>query len=526
MAAAAASLPPAQASHQRSRPTPALRLAAAGVAALACLLVILGSTGILTGRLVGAADNGDGIRLYCGAGIVPDTASHRSNWVGGPVVEFTRGEGCPDPIPSSALIILKAAAYGHTSGWSLTSLVWVYALLAAAVTAVAVWAATPRRLAGALVVAPPLLPLVNSDYTRFFLSTFSEPAGLLGTYLLLAGVAVLGVTRPSDRVERILGLALTAGGGLLAATAKVGYLPLLLVAVAVCAVTTVRVGSSGRDRRWPDRAPGVVAAALTVVLAVAPLQAALSWQDRGYPSVNAHNIIFTMLIPEVGPGAATAVGLPPEAAARAGFGFYDSEGASLDPNSIPGWQTTIGDDPDGARAAAYRTLLHRPDALARAVGVAMQATRGADLDYILADPVPAGISVPVQVVNSASMGTDTAWLHRWLDRMPAPWWSSLLAALGILAGAAGLRARRWGMPALTRTAAVAAAAAVGIAVTAVLGDGYYEIAKHVWLAAYLLDVTLYALAGATVVVAASGVRRAVRRAPVHTEASPVTATVT
>jgi hypothetical protein len=34
-------------------------------------------------------------------------------------------------------------------------------------------------------------------------------------------------------------------------------------------------------------------------------------------------------------------------------------------------------------------------------------------------------------------------------------------------------------------------------VLAVVGDGYYEIAKHVWLSAYLLDVTGAALLGAT-----------------------------
>jgi hypothetical protein len=35
----------------------------------------------------------------------------------------------------------------------------------------------------------------------------------------------------------------------------------------------------------------------------------------------------------------------------------------------------------------------------------------------------------------------------------------------------------------------------------VLGDGYFEIAKHTWLAAYLLDVTALALLGALVTAA-------------------------
>ena len=51
-------------------------------------------------------------------------------------------------------------------------------------------------------------------------------------------------------------------------------------------------------------------------------------------------------------------------------------------------------------------------------------------------------------------------------------------------------------------AAVAAVSAVGVVAAAVLGDGYFEIAKHVWLAAYLLVVTAAAvLLGVAVMVA-------------------------
>jgi hypothetical protein len=54
-----------------------------------------------------------------------------------------------------------------------------------------------------------------------------------------------------------------------------------------------------------------------------------------------------------------------------------------------------------------------------------------------------------------------------------------------------------------RLAALAAASAVGLVATAVLGDGYFEIAKHTWLAAYLLAVTGTSLVLAVVVIAAS-----------------------
>jgi hypothetical protein len=68
---------------------------------------------------------------------------------------------------------------------------------------------------------------------------------------------------------------------------------------------------------------------------------------------------------------------------------------------------------------------------------------------------------------------------------------------------------------LTRTAGLAALSAVLLVIVAVLGDGYFEIAKHTWLAAYLLDVTVVALVLAGAVLLAETVlgrgARAARR---------------
>jgi hypothetical protein len=51
-------------------------------------------------------------------------------------------------------------------------------------------------------------------------------------------------------------------------------------------------------------------------------------------------------------------------------------------------------------------------------------------------------------------------------------------------------------------AALAAVSAVGLVAAAVLGDGYFEIAKHTWLAAYLLTVTAVAVLLGLAVIAA------------------------
>jgi hypothetical protein len=79
--------------------------------------------------------------------------------------------------------------------------------------------------------------------------------------------------------------------------------------------------------------------------------------------------------------------------------------------------------------------------------------------------------------------------------MSTPWLPSLLAAFGIAAGIAGAARRGSTWSLFARLAGTAGASSVLLAVMAVLGDGYFEIAKHVWLAAYLLDVTTFALVG-------------------------------
>jgi hypothetical protein len=461
------------------------RVATALATATVCTRVILRVTGLLPGlRPVGAADNSDGFRLYRGAGLVADLPDERAGWKPGVLLDFTRTEPAADPMPSAALPVMRAAAHGFPRRWSLTRLGRTYATLAGVLAGAATWAATADDLAGALALVPALLPLADRDFARFFLSTYSEPAGLLGAAALLAGTAVVAVNR--RRAGRGQGLALAGGGGLLAVTAKLGFAPLLPIGAAVCATTGGPAGG--------------VAGAATLLAAIRPVVAALRWHARFYPRVNTHNLVFTLLLPQFGQPAAVAVGLPPAALAHAGRGSSDDEGWGTDYDQIPGWQATIGADEKRVRRAALRFLVRQPRQLARVVGVAMQATRGRDLAYLPDIPLAAGYDGPMAVPDTGATGHSPVALRAWLDAMPAPWWPSLLAATGAVAGVAGSGSRDDLVRALCRVAGVGAAAAVGIAVSAVLGDGYYELAKHVWLSGYLLDVTGLALLGAILVV--------------------------
>lgn len=498
--------PTADGGVQHAGPTRRARLVTAALAGLACLVLALAAAG-LYGSPRGAGDNGDGIRLYCGAGLVPGTPDAQSNWKGGVVLHFSRAQACPDPIPSSALTLLRVSAAHSPTGYSLARLGWLYALLAALVTAVAAWCASAKGHWRALVLAPVVLPLADPDYTRFFVSTFSEPAGLLGAFTFICGVAALVVTDRQHRSARATALMLVAAGGLIAVTAKTAYAPLLLSAVLVCAATAT---AGRRKPRWTARVAGPALAVLIAVAAIAPLGAASSWQTRHYPRVNTYNLIYTTILTEL-PGSAAALGLPGSAGRYAGQAFFPKG-----PDGVPG-ADTIAARPDALRNAGWRLLAEHPFALARAVGVGMQATEGRDVSYLPSEPLA---GQPPPILGSAGgeqEGADAPTLRAWLDGMRAPWWPSLVAAIGIIAGLIGMAQRSAGRlsVAFARTAGVGATTAVMLVVVAVLGDGYFEIAKHVWLAAYLLDVTLLALGGAVLVEMAASARRFLSRGAVQ-----------
>lgn len=465
----------------------------AGVAALA---VVVGGAGLLTGP-IGAGDNGDGYRLYCGAGLTPLTPDGASSWKGGVVLRFATGKApCPDPPESSALTVLRLASAGAGPEWSLTTLGWWYAVGIAVVTAVAaglVLGGGPARL---LVLVPPLVPLALPAVSRFFVSTYSEPAGLLGTVTVLLGAGVVAAVPRERRAERIGGMVLTAVGGVVAASAKPSFAPLLAVAAVVCATAAV---GSGAPRRLRAHLPGVVTAGLAVAIAVGPVLGAVQWQRRNYEVVNTHNLVFTLVLPEVGPAAVGPLGLPPAAAAFSGLAYYP-EGS----NGYPGSEV-VERDADAVRSAAYRLLVEDPGAVARAVGTGLVANLGARLEYLPSEPLRPGAPAEPIGRTVGPQGANGRQLSEWLDGLPVPWLPAALVVLGVLAG---VGTRRSGNPVVAAAARVAAAAAVSallVTAAAVLGDGYFEIAKHVWLSAYCLAVAVVAVVtSAAAAVAARG----------------------
>jgi hypothetical protein len=478
------------------RPRPARGRALVGVAAgLAAALLVVLALRLPTGRPLGVEDNGDGYRLYCGAGLSPDTLDGFASWQDGWVQTYAVGPPtCADPVPSSALVIARATTWLTSGTWSPTLLGWTYAVLVGLVVGLGAWAASAAGRRRALVVAVPVLPLAAATFPRFFVSTYSEPAGLLGCLATAVGVAAVLATRREHRAARTTALVLVAAGGLVATTAKVAYVPVLAVAVLVCAVTAVGV-------RRPRRA-GPAVAVVAALLAVAPVLDALDRQEQFYAPVNAHDLVFTTVLLELGPSAAADLGLPPEAAALTGNGFFNGPPR---PDGVAWWEDAVIARPGETRSAALGLLVTHPGTALRAVGVGLQATTRADLPYL--DSGPASPS------RLASPSGDPGWsgarqpdLARVLDdtRRP-PWLPSALVVLAFVAAATARwqgRAGRWSL-----AAGLAAATALALVVVAVLGDGYFEVFKHVWLAAYLLALAGLALAGAAATAAVAAVRR-------------------
>lgn len=461
------------------------------VAGLAATALVALATRLFT---LGVEDNGDGYRLFCGAGLTPLTADGYASWRGGWTTDFSVGPvTCDDPVPSSALLLARATTLVTPGAWSPAVLGWTYALLVGLVVGLGAWAASAAGRRAALVVAVPVLPLAAATFSRFFVSTYSEPAGLLGCLSTAVGVAALLVTRPEHRAARGVALALTAVGGLVATTAKVAYIPVLGAAVLACAVVAV-----GVRRR---RVAGPAVALVTVLLAVAPVLAALERQEQAYAPVNAHDLVFTTVLLELGPSATSPLGLPPEAAALTGNGYFNGPPR---PDGVPWWEGAILDRPAETRRAALLLLAEHPGAAARAVGVGLQATTLADLPYLDSMPAPADAPSSPDGHPGWSGARQPDLAQVLTDTRRPPWLPSALVVVALAAAATARwqgRAGRWSL-----AAGLAAATALGLVVVTVAGDGYFEVFKHVWLAAYLLALAGLALAGAAATALVTGWR--------------------
>ena len=178
------------------------------------------------------------------------------------------------------------------------------------------------------------------------------------------------------------------------------------------------------------------------------------------------------------------------------------------------WDRTVGDRPAELTAAAHTWIVEHPVVFARMVHRGLVGTLRPQIPYLAAPTAGARVvtgSVPVAPAPEGSQYVGVMFVY--FDGLPGKWVPPTLIALALLAGALTLLPRRLRPGVVTptaiglaRAAGVFAAGGLGVVVLAVLGDGYVELTKHVWLASYLL-----ALSALTLGFGAATVGRAVTR---------------
>lgn len=459
-------------------------------------LVAVGVAGLLLAQLfagpdVGLADNGDGRRVMCPvgldkpAGLPPNTS---------PFVVFDYRPAAPDPSCgwrsasryATSQVVLVAAARGLddlVTGGAGLDLRWLGGLTAGLLglaAAILFRAAPGPDAARWLLVAGVTLVLVDVAFAAYLVSPYSEPTAMLGLVLAMAAtLAYLRAPRPGwGRLLAVL------GAFLVVVTAKSQFVPVAVLGAAVLLARPVATPARWRrllgGRTLRDRAVPAVAAVLLVLAGAGMLR----FQGVDYRAANIYNLVFyTVLADSSDPaGDLAAMGLPPDLARYAGTGAWSppDRNAAADP-AYPAFQERA------SRRLVLAFLAGHPDRVARMVGRALTETTVTRVPYLGNLAGPAG---PVLVDRPAPV----TWLLGAV-RPAAPVLLPLLWLLGGLGGlAAAWRARRLASRAYGGAAAVLAATAASQVPVALLGDGYYELAKHLVVAAFATGLLLAVLA--------------------------------
>jgi hypothetical protein len=453
------------------------------LASLAAAVLVL-----FAGPDLGLADNNDGRRLMCQVGLAP-----LQQPVGG-TVDFDLGpappevlEGCTDDswrYPTSWAPVVGVAVAVHqgllgSDGFDLRSLALASALLlsvAAGVLAAVLSGPAWWRLllAGGLALA-----VLDTGLAAYLASPYAEAGGFVGLLLFLAA-AVSYLVRDAVRAVDV---ALLVAAALFVGTVKAQLAPMLLVAGAVLLLRAVawRRSAGGRPRPGRVRAWPVLGA----VVVVAAVPVFLGQLGDEFSRVNRYHLLFTTLLPGSGePAAALAeLGLPPELASYSGSYAYGERTAFAEP-SYP--RVEEGFD----RGDAVRYWVAHPAEGLRAVGTVTAEAAHTRVEHLaMTEQDPAA---PIVVVDRWQPG------HLALAPFRALPWPFLWLAWGVSFAAGSWVAARHRLPPAVRQvgalAALLATVAASQVVVALLGDGYYEVRKHLvfsaWASVALVPVVL------------------------------------
>ncbi|RSM67280.1 hypothetical protein DMH03_03225 [Amycolatopsis sp. WAC 01376] len=299
-------------------------------AALTVLLVRF-----LVPRPVGMADNGDGFRVLCGAGIP---------WKGKPegfvhlAYTVPAGECDATYLLTQSWFARIARSIGGVLGLESTLSLVVLGVLtsvlaAAAVALIVVGLPYSRRVRGFAAVGL-LLVVADSAFFGYFASVLGEGAAFLGLLLAVGGLLV--AARPGW--WRYAGLAVLLFGGVIAVNAKVQTL-MILPLLALAALLVRPAGVRGLKRWLPvvfvigALAGGTAYAQQTVEPAKLPDGSLAARPGDDSREINMFNTIFLTIVDGRHDTQAdlAALGLPASFGQYAGNGWWHPKPATLDP---------------------------------------------------------------------------------------------------------------------------------------------------------------------------------------------------
>ncbi len=456
---------------------------------------------ILLGRDAGFADNGDGRRLMCQLDLAPvegvfwDSAVFGYGPIGTPPGECG-GEELRYPTAWAVLLRPVVGIERLLTGsdaFDLRVLGVLGAILlgvGVGLLAAALRARTPARLA---VVA--LMGLMVSDlvFTGYLAAPYPEAGGFVGLLLLLAAL-----TRWASGRRGLVDLGLLTLAAVAVGTVKAQLSPLMLVVALLLVVHAFWPSRGGQARtRSAARRGADVGAALVLVLGCSVF---LGLAGSEYDRINTYNLLFkTILADSKTPEQDLAeLGLPPSLAEYAGTSAFEPGNAVASPD-YPQARDDFG------RGDAVRFLLRHPERAVAMVDLALSEASQPRLTYLSnveQDPAsPPQVKQGLDVASTMlSMATRTsAWLLALL-------WCGSLAAGAVLHLRRGATREQRAWSALVAGLAVIAASQL---VVSLLGDGYYELRKHLVFSSWATALLPVALCGLVLVALA-------RHAPART----------
>jgi hypothetical protein len=485
------------------------RVDLAVAATVTCLVTGLALLQLFFGPDLGLADNGDGRRVLCAADLQPaplDTAFVDVVYAFAPLTDPSAGFCDQDNLrfSSSQVVLVHAVRLADelVSGAGLD--LRLVGAAAAGSTGLAIgllYLLLPGRRLGRLTASVGVAAVVlDVAYAHYWSTAYSETAGFLG--LLWTGVALAWTGRRGLRPLPVLATVLAAA---FMATAKSQLAPLAGIVLVLLVVRWLTTGGQSADRA---RRLGLVAVAGVALLGTAAAQ--LAYQGPEFHRANIHNLTLYTLLPLTDDPAQAMrdLGQDPALARYAGSTAFDS-GAFADPG-YPGFTESM------SRLTVARYLLEHP-------GIAVEMVqRGLEQATQPRTPYLAEVPIADQVDGTAATG-------RWdlpsrvLEHLEpvAPVffpvvWLALLAWGVLLLARPSMRERgspAWGLPLL-----LCAGGAVAQVAVALVGDGFYELAKHEVYVGWLTGVACALAVGS--VLALRDRDRAGERPPTAVAAEP------